>query len=260
MDEPENEQAEANLYFMMNRPLLTERESFNESVTANLDFDLNFRYWNFYLNAGSKTSFTVCYRKGALAGGRVIFYTIKGTDQLNDWIENPIGENAEQSYPLTSNCDTIYYQVYEDSMYYFVFYLSAGISSVLDVNFAIYRTLYSIPSDDVVSECSFPLDGRSSCAISSPFNPGYTAVLALNASRPINYSKDGAEIRIGCQARAWLYAVIVVIVALVFVVVYVGGIFVCVKLVQIIKPKAKQASTVTTVNTLNTETTFSYKA
>ena len=252
--EPMNQDSVGNLYFLKSRPPLTEHENFNSSETATLiSNDNNFRYWNFYLNTGSDASFTVCYRQEADLRHDVIFYIIRGTDQLNKWIDEPEGTDTEGSYRLTSDCDTITYQVHQDGMHYFVFYLSAGSFSALNVNFIISRTLYSILPDNVLHECSFALDGSSSCALSAPMNSGYTAALSLNASRPINYADDGAEIRISCQARAWFYAVIVLVVLIVGVVIFVCGIVICVMIA--IKKSTPSTSRSRGTNSAATSTT-----
>ena len=228
---PMNQQSVGYLYFLRSRPPLTEHETFTASGTANLN-SMNFHYWNFYLNTGSEASFTVCYQQD-VRNREVIFYIIRGTKQLNEWIEEPRDRNVEESYRLTSDCETIDYEVRGDGMYYFVFYLSGDSFSALDVDFVIDRILYDIQPDNILHECSFALDGTSSCVLSVGMNSGYTAALSFNASRPIDYADDGAEIRISCQPRAWLYAVIVVVVFIVGTLIFICGIAVCVKIALI---------------------------
>lgn len=250
---PANQQSVGNLYFLKRRPPLTKYESFNASgETVDLNSNgINFRYWNFYLNTNSEASFIVCYQPDVGTRRDVIFYIIRGTDQLNKWIDEPGNtDSTEKSYHLTSDCDTITYQVHQDGMHYFVFYLFAGSFSTLSMDFAINRTLYSILPDNVLHECSFALDGGSNCVLSVPMNSGYMAALSLNASRPINYADDGAEIRISCQARAWLYAVIVLVVLIVGTLIFVCGIAICVKITLIsINKSSASRSRVTNVAT-----------
>ena len=117
-------------------------------------------------------------------------------------------------------------------MYYFVFYLSSLRTTNIDVDFQFDHTLYhNILPDLVVSNCSFPLDEYSSCSLSAPMNSGYTALLALKASPPVDYSDDGGQVHIGCQPRAWLYVVIVLAVVIFVAVAAFCVVFVCVKLV-----------------------------
>ena len=82
-------------------------------------------------------------------------------------------------------------------------------------NFIINRLLYDVQPNNIVDMCSFALDGNSSCSLSGGMYTPYTAVLSLNASHPIDYARDGAEIHISCQPRGWLFAVIVLVVLLV---------------------------------------------
>ena len=234
-----NQQSTGYLYFLRSRPPLTVPEVFNDSVTADLNTNLNFQYWNFYLNTGSEANFTVCYQRQDGSPHNIIFYIIRGIDQLNKWIEEPRDREAEEAYRLTSDCDTIDYDVPEDGMYYFVFYLSDGRSGTVNVDFIIDRLLYDVQPDNIVHECSFALDGHSSCSLSGGMYTPYTAVLSLNASRPIDYARDGAEIHISCQPRGWLYAVIVLAVLIVGTLIFVCGIAVIVLILTKKKSSSK---------------------
>ena len=245
-----NQQSTGYLYFLRSRPPLTISEVFNDSVTADLNNNLNFQYWNFYLNTGSEAHFKVCYKQQDGSPRNIILYIIRGIDQLNEWIEEPRDSEAEETYRLTSDCDTIDYDVPRDGMYYFVFYLSSGSFGTVNVYFIIDRLLYDVQPDNIVHECSFALDGRSSCSLSGGWYTPYTAVLSLNASRPIDYARDGAEIRISCQPRGWLYAVIVLAVLIVFSLMFVCGIAVVVKIVLVAikkKPSSTTGSKTTSV-------------
>ena len=235
-----NRQSTGYLYFLRDRPPLTESERFNASVTAELNSNFNFRFWNFYLNTGSEALFKVCYQHQGLGSRNVVFYIIRGIDDLNEWKEEPRDRGAEQTYRLTSECETINYEVPRDGMYYFVFYLSSGSSVAVDVYFDIDRLLYNVQPDNIIHECSFALDGSSSCVLSVGMNTPYTAVLSLNASRPIEYAEDGAEIRIHCQPRGWLYAVIVLSIFVFAPLIVICGIVGCV--VVVLKSKKKQTS------------------
>ena len=245
-----NQQPTGYLYFLRSRPPLTIPEVFNDSVTADLNTNFNFQYWNFYLNTGSEAHFKVCYKQLSGSPRNIILHIIRGIDQLNKWTEEPRDSDAEETYRLTSDCDTIDYDVPEDGMYYFVFYLSSGSFGTVDVDFVIDRLLYDVQPDNIVHECSFDLDGRSSCSLSGGWYTPYTAVLSLNASRPIDYARDGAEIRISCQPRGWLYAVIVLAVLIVFSLMFVCGIAVVVKIVLVAikkKPSSTTGSKTTSV-------------
>jgi hypothetical protein len=98
------------------------------------------------------------------------------------------------------------------------FYLSDGSSGTVNVDFVVDRLLYNVQPNNIVDECSFALDGTSSYALSEGINTSYTAVLSLNASRPIDYARDGVEIRTSCQPCAWLYSVIVLAVCVTIII------------------------------------------
>ena len=229
-EQPINQEASANLYFFKSRPPLTDRESFNISETAQLNNYFNYHNWNFYLNAGSNTTLKVCYQSD-ITYRDVKYLLIKGTTKFNKWVDDTKDSHAMYSSRLTETCQLVSHQLTTDDMYYFVFYLSSQRKTSIDVYFQFDRTLYHVLLDLVVSNCSFPLDGYSSCSLSAPINSGYTALLALSASPPVDYSDDEGKIHIGCQPRAWLYVVIVFAVVIFATVITFCVVFACVKLV-----------------------------
>ena len=194
-----NQQSMGHLYFLRSRPPLTKREIINASVTANLASNFHFQYWNFYLNTGSEAHFRMCYQPQN-SSRNMIFYIIRG---LNKQIKEPSSREAVEAYHLTLNCDNIVYEVPQDSMYYFIVSLYNGNSGTVNVNFIIDRLLYDVQPDNIVHECFFALDGRSSCSLSEKMDTTYTAVLSLNASRPIDYTGDGAKIYIIKLQDSW---------------------------------------------------------
>ena len=248
-DVPNNLQSNATLYLLNSRPPLTDHERFNVSERTNLDSYLtNYHGWNFYMNTGSKMSFNACYPLDMNGNFDVIFYLIKGSKNHNKWTGDPDQSYAVKYSHLTSKCQTISYQVHKDDMYYFVFYLDSylSLSTVLDINFQFDRTVYHISLDSVVHSCSFPLNGHSSCSIDVPMSSGYTAVLSLNTSLPVNYD-DGANVHINCQPRVWLYAVIVVC-SVVPVIIIIVLVVVCV-CIKVRKGKKKYSPINTTTGT-----------
>ena len=216
------QQSNATLYLLSSRPLLTDNEHFNLTQRISLDSITNYHAWNFYLNAGSNVSFNVCYPLESRSGNYdAKFYLIKGTKNHNKWAANPDQSYAEKYTRLLSRCQTISYRVYNDDLYYFVFYLDTSyisLSTVLDVDFHFDRTVYHISPHHVVQRCTIPLDGVSRCSVSVPMSSSYTALLSLNTSLPVDYN-DGANVQINCQPRAWLYIVIVLGAALLIVII-----------------------------------------
>ena len=221
IDSPNNFVSNATLYLLNSRPLLSDREVFNVSEKANLDSsNTNYQSWNFYLNSDSVMTLEACYQRNQSTAHYVTFYLIKGTKNHNKWIKNPGGSYAVKSLHLTADCQTVSYRVKSNDLYYFVFHLNSGFSSsaVVNLDFNFNRTVFHIPLSDVVQSCSFSLDGDSSCSIGVPMSSGYTAALSLNTSLPVDYN-DGANVKVSCQPRSWLYALIVLsIVVVLFVV------------------------------------------
>ena len=203
------------LYFLRSHPPLTKREIINASVTANLASNVHFQYWNFYLNTGSEAHFRMCYQPQN-SSRNMIFYIIRGLNK-RIYIKEPSSREAVETYHLTLNCDNIVYEVLQDNMYYFIVSLSSGSSGTVNVNFIIDRLLYDVQPDNIVHECSFALDGRSSCSLSEKMDTPYTAVLSLHASHPIDYTRDGAKIYTSCDIRGGIYAAIVLVVVFVIV-------------------------------------------
>ena len=230
-------QSNATLYLLSSRPSLTDSEHFNFTEQAALDSIINYHVWNFYLNTGSQVSLNVCYPLDSLSGSYLAkFYLIKGTKNHNKWTNDPDQSYAVKYSRLLSKCQMITYQVQNDDLYYFVFYLDTtylSLTTTIDVSFDFHRTVYHISPVDVVQNCSIPLNGYSSCSISVPMSSGYTVLLSLNTSLPVDYS-DGANVEINCQHRVWFYAMIVVcaILPVIIIIVVIVTCCVCIKIRQ----------------------------
>ena len=252
-DTPNNFQSNATLYLLYNRPPASDAETFNLTETAHLTDDTNYHVWNFYLNAGSKVSLSACYAVSSTSYNAK-FYLIKGNSNHNKWLDDPDKSYAEKYVRLSSSCTNgVSYQVHQDDLYYFVFYMDSATyaQSTLNINFDFSRAVYHISQDNVAQKCTIPLDGHSSCSLSVPMSSSYTALLSLNTSLPVNYD-DGANVRIDCQPRAWLYAV-VVLCTVVPVIVIVVSVVACI-CYKVRKGKKYSALTTNTVST-STDTT-----
>ena len=207
---PNNHQSNATLYLLTSHPPLIGRERFNLSEKVNFDNNNNIHYWNFYLNTGSVLTINACYPP--VSSYDVKFYLIKGSANYNRWTNDPHSSYAVKYVRLSLQCQTVTYRVQRDELYFFAFYWDpyfVSPSNTLDIEFQFDRTVYGISQDTVVKNCSIPLDGHSSCSLSVPMSSGYTALLSLNTSLPVDYN-DGVNVQINCQPRGWLYAVIVV--------------------------------------------------
>ena len=247
-----NFQSNATLYLLSSPPPLTDSEHFNFSERALLDTTTNnYHFWNFYLNTGSQVSLNVCYPIDTRSGNHMAkFYLIRGTKNYNKWTDDQDQSHAVKYTRLLSNCQTIAYQVPQDGLYYFVFYLDTSflsLSTTIKVSFDFDRTVYHVSPDSVVQNCSIPLDGYSSCSISVPMSSGYTALLSLNTSLPVDYG-DGANVKVNCQPRSWFYAV-VILSALLPVVVIIAIVVTCI-CIRVRRGKKNRYSLLNQTNTI----------
>ena len=198
--------------FLLNRypSLSSNDENFNFSRSRNrFTAEGNYWDWNFYLNKGSMAHFNACYDSDSSLHPGVTFYVIKGSKNFNNWKGDPDNQhNVIYSQNISPRCTSILYNVTVTDRYYFAFYSHTYYRLWLDIDFQFERTVYEIPSDSVTQNCTIPLDGSSSCSIGVPMSSGYTALLSLNTSQPVDYTV-GVDVEISCQPRVWLYAVIV---------------------------------------------------
>lgn len=206
---PRNQQSNATLYLLSKPPSLSHVESFNVTKTAGFRSEGDHHNWNFYLNEGSNVSLSACYQENSIDDSGVEFYLIRGSGNFSDWIDDP---HDSDSYLhrrlLLSMCTTISYNIIDGGKYYFAFYGYYYFNVLLSVDFQFHRTVYYASPDSIFEKCTIPLDGQASCSVDVPPSSNYTALLSFNTSLPVDYS-DGADVRISCQPRVWLYAVIV---------------------------------------------------
>ena len=206
----------ASLYMLSSRPPPSDKEYFNVSINRHT-FDKPSYFWSrYYLNTGSNVSLNVCLKTSNV---QISFYLVKGLANFNAWISN---RNNPSSYELTrtvSSCSTppIAYTVSSDDMYFFIVFSRYYVEVHATMDYDFQRTVYHISPESVVQTCSFPLDGVSSCSVAVPFSSGYTALLSLDTSPPVNYDSVGT-IKVSCESRVWLYAMIVVCSVLPFIV------------------------------------------
>ena len=220
----------------------------------NLDseVDVNYHSWNFVLNSGSNMSVEVCYQDESATHHDVIFYVIQGAGNFYDWVKDAEEKHAVMWSRLTAPCSTIDYQVQQDSNYYFVFYLDSVRPTGLKIEFQFNRTLYSISQNMVVNNCSFPLDGESSCSMGLSIFSGYTAFFALSTTPPVDYN-DGAKIHFSCQPRGWLFAVVVLVVLFAAICILASVLTFCLKVVGIKRRCTHSGRCNTTTTTANVE-------
>ena len=205
-------QSNATLYLLNEYPSPTDTENFNFSA-KNVRFTTegDYQNWNFYLNEGSNAHFNACYAPDSSSYFGITLYVIKGSKNFDKWKDNPDdSHNVIRSYSISLLCREVSFSVFESDRYYFAFYSHTFTRLWFSIDFQFSRTVYHISQNNVVQSCFIPLDDHSSCSIGVPMSSGYTALLSLNTSLPVDYNDDGADIHINCQPRVWLYIVIVV--------------------------------------------------
>ena len=230
----------AYLSFLSTRPPLTDFENFTFFDSAPLDSEINYRNWNFVLNAGSNSSFVACYNSDETRY-EVIFNLIRGVSNFKKWVEDVETGHTIQSFRLDERCRTFTYNVTIDANYYFVFYLPSSRRTSLDISFEFDRTLYNLSPDLVVKNCSFPLDGESSCSLGIPYSSGYVTLVSFETTLPVDY-RDGANIHFTCTPRGWLYAVIVLVVLFVYVIIGIS-VLICIVVLTLKQQQGSRKST-----------------
>ena len=206
--------SDATLYLLSSRPVPSLIERLFSAVVATFDFDLSdyndkSYTWKYNLNTGSVVSLYVCY-DDPIYFDYVEFYLIAGQANHNNWVKKNSGcsQCAVDHRVLDSDCQTLKYHINESALYFFSFFGDDVVDATLYIDFDINRTVYHMPPDGIVHECSFPLDGTSECSVDIPMSSGYTALLSLNTTVPVDYS-DTANIKMHCQPRVWFYIIIV---------------------------------------------------
>ena len=210
---PKNLHSNATLYLLSQHPPRTDHETIS-GISKQMSFSGggSRAYYSYILdmNAGTSVVINACYLVSD-ADAKIEFYLLKGTKNFNKWVDDWIfhsGSYIEKHLTLTSTCQTISYHAQKTDKYYFVFYKDP-FGDNMKADFQVDRPVYHVSSDTVVNSCTIPLDGESSCSLSIPMSSGYTALMSLHASLPIDYP-DGADISIKCQPRGWLYAIVVI--------------------------------------------------
>ena len=174
--------------------------------------------WSLNLHPGSIIEFDSCYIEFPVQGESVmvkgaVFYLIQGDENYDNWEDDPDDSYSVQHIELTSRCDHVSYQVYKDDIYYLAFFNSMDFPSSLNVQFKVNRTKYQFSPDTVVNNCTIAVNSHSSCSVSLPLSPSYTVLLELDTTLPVDWD-DGVTVVVKCLPRGWLYAVIILCIAL----------------------------------------------
>lgn len=227
-DTPYSMESNATLYLLNTHPSQTDHERIEVLKTFDLHGYQQYQSYKLKMSADYKVLINACYESGEALLNIVKFYVIKGENNYNQWVSNRFSQNP-YSELSGSKCQNVSYEVPNDDIYYFSFHLALGTSVTLKIRFLIDRDVYHISLDSIVDECKINLDGHSSCSISVPMSSGYTALLSLETTLPVNYY-DGADIQIDCQPRVWLCVVIAILCLVVLVTLTAVLVVICVKL------------------------------
>ena len=243
----ESSESTATLYLLTSPPSLSDHENFTLNNNVSLKGPEDAAVWSFILHPGSTFSFKACYVRGNPALG-VVFYLIQGDENYNNWMDDPDDYYSVQHVELTTRCRHVSYRVYDDDIYYLVFFNPSDSISILNIRFKFYRTRYHFSSDTVADNCSITVNSYSTCSVNLPVMASYTALLVLETQLPVDWD-NGVTIDIQCQPRGWLYAVIIVgsILSLLAVVAVVMVMCMCVYM----RRRGKRRSQYTAINDCN---------
>ena len=229
-DIPYSMESNATLYLLNTHPDQTDHERIEVLKTFDLHSDQQYQSYKLKMSADYKVliNCNACCDNGWELSGVTEFYVIKGGNSYNQWISDGFTQNPSRYSEFSSKCQNVSYEAPNDDIYYFIVHLPFSVTVTLKVHFLIDRNVYHISLDSIVRKCKISLDGHSSCSISVPMSSGYTALLSLETTLPINYY-DGADIQIDCQPRLWLCVVIAIVCLVVMVTLTAVLVVICVK-------------------------------
>lgn len=193
----------ATVYLLQKKPDLSARNNFTVTDEFTMNYE-DYQYKSFYLYPGSTYTLSSC-----LVSGSVKYYIIKGKSNFDSWVSSPY--NSNYNYQLYSNrCGgsnkTDGQTFNSEDEYYFVYYniLYAPVDVAVTLTF--YRTEYMPQTGGVVDSCTAP--PTSSCSVTIPYNSNYWFL--VETTHPSDGQWD-TNINVGtsCNARVWVYVVIV---------------------------------------------------
>ena len=201
----------ASLYLLQNKPTLI-KDNFTLTYTESLVLTNSYQYLSFHLYSGTKYSLIACLSAGSSS---VTYLVIKGTSTFNQWVDSGSSYLAYSNSVLylsatTSKCGTANslatLTFYSEDDYYFVFDNINTATAFVTYTVAFDRYEYLPSSGIIVDSCSTALSATS-CSLSFAYSSGYT-VLVQTSSSPSGDAAANVDISVTCDARAWVYAVI----------------------------------------------------
>lgn len=156
-----------------------------------------------------------CLKSGSSTA--LSFGLIKGKSNFDSWKDDGYSSHTVHHFHINNDCSSIKsfsYTVTSEDTYYFAFDNGAYSSSVhVQANIKLDRTEY-LPGN-VTAHDSCSIDGNT-CSVSVPYNSDYVALMEVS-SQGIE-PEDNVAFNWSCDARAWIY-VLIVLLPLLFVVV-----------------------------------------
>ena len=213
----------ANVYLLQNKPTLSARNNFTVTSQFSVGYE-EYQYWSFYLYPGSIYTLSSC-----LVSGAIKYYIIKGKSSFDSWVSSP---SSNYNYLYSNACGGTNRTGgqtfnYEDN-YYFIFYSDFSYTPTVKMTLTFNRVEYMPQSGGVVESCTAP--PTSTCSLTIPYNSDYWVL--VETSPPSDGQWD-ANVNAGtsCNARAWVYVVIVLapLIGIILIVATTIGVCCCVK-------------------------------
>ena len=193
----------ATAYLLQKKPELSATNNFTVTSQFSVGYG-DHQYWSFYLYPGSTYNLSSC-----LVSGSIKYYVIKGKSNYDNWVSSPYSSNY--NYLLyASQCGqpntTTFQHFSSEDEYYFVFYSDFSLIPNVKMTLTFNRVEYMPLSGGVVDSCTAP--PTTSCTLTIPYNSDYWVL--LETSPPSNGQWDAnVDAGTSCNARAWVYVVIV---------------------------------------------------
>ena len=206
----------ATLYLLRNTPPLSgPTNTLTVQAPSPIKPD-TYQYLYYYLHYGSEFTLTYCIEDGSITS--LSFAFIKGKNNFNNWVDDGDTFHTIHHFTISNMCSDntktfTYTKVTSEDTYYFAFD-NIGVSSVfLRAELELNRTEYLPNEVGIYDSCS--IDGGDSCSVPVPFQSNYTAVLEIGSNDIA--PNENVAFDWSCNARAWIY-VLIVLMPLLFVV------------------------------------------
>lgn len=199
----------ATLYVLDKKPQLSGFNNFSVSIDQPVSPG-DYYYLEYYLYPGANLSLDAC-----VTSQPVNFYVVRGQDNFNDWIDNPSGGSAQETLVISTLCSSgntshIFHFRDRAKSYYFPFDNFGRVSTSVRATFRFERPEYIIADNStILKECHAGGTQGSSCNINIPLGSSYHVLLVVDPPFDGDWSHN-VNVDWFCNARIWLYVVVVV--------------------------------------------------